>query len=425
MKFEDINLELLKNKNILLDIDGTLACDKGTDLSLFVKNKIDEIKAHSDIYLCSNGKKDRNRQMANTLGVSLVESNYRKPDSKYIKYIKFNHQNTIVVGDKYIIDGFFAVNIGAEYLNVEKKKKSKNDSISIKVTYLLDDIFGKLLFKSYPYVKLLRPYHWIKNILILSPLFFASSILSFVILPKLLITLLAFSLASSFVYILNDISDCQNDKNHHIKKFRPLSSGLIGFESAIYLALLVLVVLSVLIYFVPKLLLVISLYVVLNILYSLIFKKVAVLDIMMVSLFYILRVLVGGIVFDIYISPWIILCVFFGSLFLTSGKRYGEYHLENRRKVLDDYSKEAVNAILLISSSLSVITYGIYSIIGHHSYYLVYSSIFVTFSIFRVLNDIYKNPEQAEFPELLVFKDKWVFGSFVLWLIYVFFVFYF
>ena len=80
--------------------------------------------------------------------------------------------------------------------------------------------------------------------------------------------------------------------------------------------------------------------------------------------------------------------------------------------------------MLGISTALAIIAYGIWSVIGYDFPYLVYSTIFVIFALFRMLNRIYTHPHEAESPELLVFKDRWIFASFLFWVIYVFFVFY-
>jgi 4-hydroxybenzoate polyprenyltransferase len=176
--------------------------------------------------------------------------------------------------------------------------------------------------------------------------------------------------------------------------------------------------------FVPALLPVALAYIGLNALYSFKLKHVAVIDIFIVAMFYLLRVVAGGVATGLPLSPWIILCVLFGALFIIVGKRRAEANLASRRSVLNSYSKEALDAMLNITAGLAIISYGLYSILGHNSPYLVYSAIFVALVFFRMLNHIYLRPHDAESPELLVFKDRWILGSFVAWVVYVFWIFY-
>jgi 4-hydroxybenzoate polyprenyltransferase len=165
-------------------------------------------------------------------------------------------------------------------------------------------------------------------------------------------------------------------------------------------------------------------YVGLNAMYSFRLKHIAVVDIVLVAMFYLLRVIAGGVATGLPLSPWIILCVLFGSLFIIVGKRRAESNQVSKRVVLDSYSPQALDAMLNVTAGLAIISYGLYSILGHNSPYLVYSSIFVAFVFFRMLNHIYLRPHDAESPELLVFKDRWILGSFAAWVVYVFWIFY-
>ncbi|OHA87579.1 MAG: hypothetical protein A3A96_01090 [Candidatus Zambryskibacteria bacterium RIFCSPLOWO2_01_FULL_39_39] len=285
---------------------------------------------------------------------------------------------------------------------------------------MLDDIVWAVL----PYIRLVRPWQWIKNLLVFAPVFFAVGVLNSSLFSRTLLVFITFCLASSLVYTFNDILDYKQDSLHPKKKNRPIASAEISKKNAILLIFFLAIGIFYLVMLVPSIILPILLYVVINIFYSFKLKHIAVLDIILISLFYILRIIAGGLATEIYVSPWIVVCVFFGSLFVILGKRRAEHTKENRRLVLNDYSSEALNFMLGISASLAIIAYGIWSVTEHNSPYLVYSTIFVVFAIFRILNHIYTNPHEAESPEILVFKDRLILGSFLSWGVYIFWLFY-
>lgn len=149
-----------------------------------------------------------------------------------------------------------------------------------------------------------------------------------------------------------------------------------------------------------------------------------VVDIACVSAFYLLRIVAGGVAAAVSLSPWIMLCAMFGALFVIIGKRRAEAHRAQRRAVLEEYSSSALDFMLVASASLAIMAYGIYSVIGHTSPYLVYSTAFVAFALFRMLNRMYTHPEDAESPELLVFQDGWILGAFLAWALCTFLIFY-
>lgn len=275
-----------------------------------------------------------------------------------------------------------------------------------------------------PYIRLMRPWQWVKNLLVFAPLFFAVEVFHLEPLTKSLLAFTAFCLVSSLIYVVNDIYDRDQDKLHPTKKNRPIASGETSVQNATVLMGILAIFGGIVLWFVPNIIFLIILYVVLNVLYSLWFKHTAVLDVIFVSIFYIIRLVVGGIAAAIYVSPWIILCVLFGSLFVIVGKRRAEFYRESKRKVLNFYSVTSLDFMLGSSATLAIISYGIWTVIGHNLPNLVYSVIFVIFALFKLLNNIYMHPEDAESPELMVFKDRYILFSFILWALYVFVIFY-
>ncbi|MCX6703319.1 MAG: UbiA family prenyltransferase [Candidatus Zambryskibacteria bacterium] len=408
-------LRYAPESTLILDIDGTLVPDKSNHIPRDLFLYIEQLKSSHRVYVCSNGDVGRTESIAKKLGVPVLE--VHKPFGKIPDFWS-PEGDVLVVGDKYLTDGLFAERLNARFIKVDHVK-SYTDSRNINISYALDDVvwFAKLA------VKLARPFQWVKNILVYAPLFFASEFLT-IKLVDVTLACIIFSVSASAVYIFNDISDASKDALHPVKKYRPIASGQMSHTQAYILLFVLLCIVGVGLYVLPVLFLPILLYISANILYSKWLKHVAVLDMLLVASFYVVRVVAGGMVAQVPLSPWILLCVFFGALFIVVGKRRAEYGREVRREVLEEYSEKALDYMFAGSVAIAILTYGIYTIIGHISSYLVYSTFFVVLALFRVLNRIYTHPEQAESPEVLVFKDLFVLGSFVAWGIYVFIVFY-
>jgi decaprenyl-phosphate phosphoribosyltransferase len=415
--FVEIGSEISENSTLIIDVDGTLVADKKKEIDLKIIEKIKELARNNKVYLCSNSSKENAKNFAEMANVPILVG--KKPFFIKIPEIIKKTSGVIVLGDKYLTDGIFAKIIGGKFIKI-KRIISNDDTFFIKASYFFDDIVYKIL----PYLRLMRPWQWIKNILVFAPLFFAVDALNLSLFTKTLEAFLVFCFAASSVYVINDIFDYEGDKIHQRKKDRPIASDSVSKNNATVLAVFLAAITVFWIYHAPSIIVPVSLYIIVNIFYSSYLKKIAVLDITLISVFYILRIIAGGLVTGIYISPWIVACVFFGSLFVIIGKRKAESVLENRRLVFNQYSNEALNFMLGISASLAIMSYGIWSIMGHNSPYLVYSTVFVVFALFRILNHIYTGSYESETPEILVFKDFWILASFLGWLAYTFWVFY-
>jgi decaprenyl-phosphate phosphoribosyltransferase len=313
----------------------------------------------------------------------------------------------------------FALCIGATFIKVDRIR-SFDDGALTRAAYTIDWIAWNVIL----YMRLIRPQQWVKNLLVFAPLFFAQALFTPLALTASVATFIAFSLAASSVYIVNDLCDIERDRLHPHKRSRPFASGELSILSGKILFFTLVLLEAILLLAVPALVPILLLYVILNIAYSTRLKHVVVIDILLVASFYLMRVIAGGVATGIKLSPWIILCVFFGALFVIIGKRRAEYHYDNRRVVLEDYSSQALDFMLVASAVLAIMSYGLYTIIGHNSPYLLYTTFFVTLAFFRTLNRMYTHPESAETPEKMLFKDPWIFASFLLWGVSVFVLFY-
>lgn len=144
--FEEINLDL-KGRIIFLDLDGTLVPDSGLSFDAAVLRQIEKLKAVNRIFLCTNSNnKIRNGQIEKTLGLFIVTHDHKKPSPRVLQTLGLSGKpnNLSVIGDKYLTDGIFAKNIGAEFIKVKRKISGKED-VFIKLINFIDDCIWKLI----------------------------------------------------------------------------------------------------------------------------------------------------------------------------------------------------------------------------------------------------------------------------------------
>ncbi|MDE2399976.1 MAG: UbiA family prenyltransferase [Patescibacteria group bacterium] len=275
-----------------------------------------------------------------------------------------------------------------------------------------------------PMLRLMRPYSWIKNFFIFVPLFFAKDFFVYSKLTLVTLAFIVFCLTASSVYILNDIFDKEQDQKHSTKKNRPIASGAVSIKSAIILLCsLLIVVVAVIYFFIPQIFWLMVLYFLLNVLYSKYFKHIAILDILLVSTFYFIRIMVGGIAAMVPISNWLLLCIIFISLFLIVAKRLAEFSQDDKRIVLLQYTPEFLNAMLIISATLVIIAYSLYSVLVLNSNVAVFSIFLVILGIVRYLFLVFTT-HKAEYPEKVIIADKVIFLSSLAWILTMFFIIY-
>jgi 4-hydroxybenzoate polyprenyltransferase len=180
----------------------------------------------------------------------------------------------------------------------------------------------------------LRVYQWSKNILLFIPLLLAHQILNSSKFISCAIAFFAFNLCASSFYILNDFMDLDADRKHYKKKYRPFASGVLSIESGVILFLVCLIsslIISVL-YFNYQFLMIVLLYCVSTLLYSLVFKKKMVIDVIILSSFYALRIFAGGVAADVPVSEWLLAFSMFFFLSLAFLKRYIELNTSEQLK---------------------------------------------------------------------------------------------
>ena len=280
----------------------------------------------------------------------------------------------------------------------------------------------------------MRPGQWIKNLLVLAPLIFSKNINILSKDIKVLMAVILFILISGCVYMTNDIFDLENDKNHPVKSKRPLSSGKIKKSKLIYTIVILSITTFILAYKINVGLGNIILgYFLLNFIYSILLKRIVILDVMIVALGFYLRILAGGVVIDVYPSEWLSLCTILLSLFLVFSKRRHELIvLENssniNRALLSYYSPYFIDQMISIVTALTIITYIMYTISDKAIEYfgtrnLIYTNIFVFYGIFRYLYLVYREEKGGE-PVKLMLSDKFLLINILLWAIAVYIIIY-
>jgi 4-hydroxybenzoate polyprenyltransferase len=263
-------------------------------------------------------------------------------------------------------------------------------------------------------IKLLRVSHWTKNVFVFVPLVFSKNLMNKDFVVEVLFAFVFFSIASSLVYVFNDLIDAGKDKLHQIKKFRPIASGKISRSKAVII-IFILIILAAVSFFVLNLQfnLVLLGYILLNISYSLLLKKIVIVDLLSVSIGFMLRVISGALVITVPLSSWLILTTLFLSLFLAVAKRRAEFIIyeneNNTRIVLKDYNLKLLDLFLAVSAGGIIISYSLYSIAERtvnyfHTENLVFTTIFVIYGIFRYLYLIHKENNGENSLEILL-KD--------------------
>jgi 4-hydroxybenzoate polyprenyltransferase len=245
-------------------------------------------------------------------------------------------------------------------------------------------------------LSLARPSHWIKNAFVLAGVFFAEDWSNPDRLLAALAAFLAFCLAASGVYCINDVLDMKEDRAHPRKRERPLAAGEVSANAAFALAAaLGAAALAVSLYAGPRLSACLGLYVLINFLYSRALKRMVLVDVFCIASGFIIRLLAGTWGIGVEPSQWFLLCTLNLSLFLGFSKRYaelidGQRPLEEKRIVLKSYSPEFLRSLLAITLSATLITYGLYTtsertLEVHGSARLIYTLPIAMFGLFRYL----------------------------------------
>lgn len=272
-------------------------------------------------------------------------------------------------------------------------------------------------------LKLLRPHQWIKNLLLFVPIFFAGRIEDVDLLLQIIIAVSSFSLMASAVYVLNDYFDIEQDKLHPKKRFRPLASGQVSKSQARILFVILLITALIISYLVSvNLTIILGIYLIINILYTIRLKHDAIIDITILASGFLLRIFAGSIPFDIIVSKWLVIMIFLSAMFIGIAKRRGELILENEgttRKSLSGYNLQFIDVTMVMMSAITIVCYIMYTVseevvarIGSDDIYL--TTFFVMLGILRYLQQTIVFGK-TEAPTKVFLKDRFIQVCIVLW----------
>lgn len=273
-------------------------------------------------------------------------------------------------------------------------------------------------------VRLMRPKQWTKNLLVFAALLATNSYGDF---EKLKLTLMAFvamCLAGSATYCLNDVVDAEKDKLHPRKRLRPVASGAVSRSAALMLGLVLAVGALVLGFATSRATgFAICFYLALQIAYNSGLKNVAVADVFVICLGFVLRAAVGAIAISVTISGWLLFCTAALALTLGFAKRRHEFILQGEaahssRASLAHYSRAALDHLVGGSAAAAAICYAVYSVdSGTAAHYpaLILTSLPVVYGIARYMLLVFANDEGGE-PENLLFADPHLIVSIILFI---------
>lgn len=274
-------------------------------------------------------------------------------------------------------------------------------------------------------IEAMRPAQWTKNFFLFAALIFARKFFDWPSFLKAAEAFLLYCLLSGSLYLFNDFMDLKEDRAHPIKSRRPLASGAISSRLALFLFLAgsFLALFWALNLSWPFFLITVA-YFLLQVAYSLKLKHVVILDIFILATGFVIRVAAGGLVIDVPISSWLLICTSLLALFIGMSKRRHELVLleakaSEHRPILKEYSPYLLDQMISVVTASTVIAYCLYTIspetvekFGTRN--LIYSSIFVLYGIFRYLYLVHQK-ELGGSPEELVIKDKPLLIDIVLW----------
>lgn len=266
----------------------------------------------------------------------------------------------------------------------------------------------------------MRPWQWTKNCVVFAAMIFAlgdshQNIVLATALPLAIQATLVFCLLSSGVYIINDVVDWQSDREHPVKKRRPIASGDLPLPAAVITATLLVVSSLTWAHSLHGLFFyVVASYLFIQFAYSIWLKKVALVDIMIIALGFVIRAIAGATVIGAKLSPWLLLCTFLLALFLALCKRRAEKsELDETssatRSSMKKYDIKLLDQLVAIVSSATIICYSIYTLSEttyekFGTYALGFTIPFVMFGVFRYLDITYRKNE-AQRPDKVLLTD--------------------
>lgn len=277
-----------------------------------------------------------------------------------------------------------------------------------------------------PYLKLLRPHQWVKNGFVFVGLIFGEAFSNLDLFGQVALAALAFSLAASSIYVINDLADREKDRLHPVKRHRPLAAGTVNVTQALLLAGACLFGALMLAHTVSlAVLLIVAAYAAINVGYSMGLKHVVVLDVFIIAAGFMLRLLAGTLGVGIAPSNWLLLCGLMLTLFLGFSKRRAELAAMSgkggsHRKVLDDYDPALLDQFITVCAGATVVSYSLYTVSPetvalHGTTNLMGTVPFVVYGMFRYLFLLHRRGGGGD-PAAELLRDRHLLLAFGGWL---------
>jgi 4-hydroxybenzoate polyprenyltransferase len=275
----------------------------------------------------------------------------------------------------------------------------------------------------------LRPKEWTKNLLVFTGLIFSRSLLDAHNIWICVLGFVIFCCASSGVYLFNDLCDIKEDREHPVKRHRPLASGALNVNLARFAMLLLFCAAAF-----GALALnhgfaaIVGIYLATCLAYSFRLKDIVILDVILIASGFVLRAISGAVIIGVEVSEWLVLCTSMVALLVGFGKRRHELVLleeaaENHRRSLSDYSISFLDSIMNICAGAAVLTYALYTRadetvqrVGSRAMLLTIP--FVVYGVFRYLFLIHKKEAGGD-PVQLLFRDRPTLFNLFLWILMV------
>lgn len=292
------------------------------------------------------------------------------------------------------------------------------------------------------YLHMIRPHQWVKNLFVFLPLFFSSRLFDFSCLYPTLLVFIAFCLVSSGIYCLNDLLDVEADRLHPQKCRRPIASGSVPRSNAIVL-MSVCWILGLFFCIVAigqqsnsefKTFYLLLIYMILNVGYCFWLKHIAIVDVFVIAIGFVIRILVGGAITNIWISQWIILMTFLLALFLAFAKRrddiliYEHSGIKSRENIIS-YTRVFLDQLVTLFAGITIVSYILYTVSPDVTerfdcQYMYLSSVFVIMGIVRYLQIVFVDNKSGS-PSNALLHDKFLQFSIFAWIISFMFILYF
>ena len=265
-----------------------------------------------------------------------------------------------------------------------------------------------------PAIRALRPLQWTKNLLVFAALIFTRSVLEWTPLWHSIGAFMVFCAVSSSIYLINDVRDVEQDRVHPVKRNRPIAAGELSVRTALIMAVGLMVGGLVAARAIePRLFLVVGLYAVMMVFYNAGLKHIVILDVILISLGFVLRAAAGAVAIEVPISPWLYLCTMLLALLVGFGKRRHELltlqdAAGSHRQNLEDYSIPMLDQVVMITAAATIASYAVYTVASPtlpDNNAMVLTVPIVVYAIFRYLFLLYRKHVGGS-PEMLLIKDR-------------------